>query len=162
SPAGLARIHPLLPGPGPLSGGRRRLGEMEQAPHPPVEADAGGGRQLQGAARSGDQHLHVVARARTQLPFPADLRTLGTAKMNRLSGPGVAGCSTSRLPGGTSCATPRHNPVGGSRGSNSESNRGFRSSPPTAQVRPGRGDLLSRPALVRWTTIMRLLILAAV
>src|SRR5262249_41946994 len=64
---------------------------MEQAPDPPVQAGPGGRWQLQGAARSGDQHLHVVARARAQLPFPADLRTLGTATMNRLSEARVTG-----------------------------------------------------------------------
>ena len=49
----LPRIRPLLPGAGPLPGGPRGLGEVEQAAGPPAEAGPAARRQLPGPVRPG-------------------------------------------------------------------------------------------------------------
>ncbi len=74
--ARLAGIRPLLRGPGPLSGRRGGVGEMEQAPGPPTQAGAAARRQLPRPAGHVGQHVAVAAGPGGQFPLLADLRTM--------------------------------------------------------------------------------------
>ncbi len=75
-------IHPLLPGAGPLPGGRRLLGEVERDPRPPAQGGAAAGRQHPGPVQPGDLHVAVAALAGAELSLPSHLRTMRGAPKN--------------------------------------------------------------------------------
>ena len=69
----LSGIRALLRVPGAVPGRYPGLGEMEQAPHPPAQADPAPRWQLPGPVRQRRRDLLVAAGPGAQLPLPADL-----------------------------------------------------------------------------------------
>ena len=73
----------LLPGPGVVPRGRRRLGEMEQATGAPIENGASRRRQRARAVRPNDRHVALDAGPGSELPLLTDLRAMSAMRNQR-------------------------------------------------------------------------------